>query len=684
MSTLSGEIMGFFDYVQSFFNQKGLEHGVSAFKDGQPQYPTDNFVDNALGGYGKNEVVYAGIQEITSSLAEAPLQALDSDNVPVDSDPTIELLKRPNPFMSGYEFWELTVNHLYLSGNAYWFKMRTGRNKIKEIWPLRPDRLRVVPDAENFIKGYIYNLDGQNHFIKKEDILHFKLCNPTNEFVGMSPLRPAVRQIATDNDATDFSKVMLQNGGVPSGILRIPEPLSREARDRIKSQWKQAYGGSGRGEIAVLEGDTSFEQISLDMQSLAFADLRNISESRILMCLGVPPILIGAKVGLDRATYANYKEARASFWEETISALQRRLTAKLETDKDLNPRGRRFHFDISKVPAMSEQRQQKFTNAITGLQNGLLTQDEARAEIGLEPAQSPIEIPAMSEEGKEEIGQEKGLEAELETKQAELDLLRDSLGTLSAADKFFDRFEHWAKKEFKKQGRQFASLMDEVLSTSKALEDDLNVADLNMDKLLGKAADLELTWAKDVQDSVSPIMRGLMKEAGEDASAKLDIAFDISNAETLNFVREQEYRFANSVGKHSGQQIQTAIKNAIESGSTLGELKSDLKNRFAGKMADNRAAMIARTETIRAANEGSRAAYKSAGVVKMRWLASSDPCPYCSGLNGKVVSVEDNFLSQGDEFQPKGATRPLNMDYGDIPSPPCHPGCRCTIVPETE
>ena len=59
----------------------------------------------------------------------------------------------------------------------------------------------------------------------------------------------------------------------------------------IKTQWKQSYGGSGRGEIAVLEGDTSFEQISLDMQSMAFGDLTDIGETRICMVFGVPPIL---------------------------------------------------------------------------------------------------------------------------------------------------------------------------------------------------------------------------------------------------------------------------------------------------------------------------------------------------------------------------------------------------------
>lgn len=680
--------MGIFDYVKNMFTTKGIETGISAFKDGQAQYPTDNFLDNALGGYGKNEVVYACIQEISSSLAEAPIESLDIDGLPVQADGTVALIRKPNPFMSEYEFWETTVNHLYLAGNAYWLKVKTGRGKVKELWPLRPDRMRIVPDKDKYIKHYLYNLDGKNHPISADDIVHFKFPSPSNDVMGMSPLRPALRQIATDNDATDFSKVMLQNGGVPSGILKIPEPLSREARQRIKSQWKQSYGGSSRGEIAVLEGDTSFEQISMDMQSLAFADLRGISESRICMVFGVPPIVIGAKVGLDKASYANYKEARESFWEETIAALHKRLSSKIESDSDLNPFKRAFMFDTSKVSAYSDKRQQNFNNAILGLQSGILTVDEARAEIGRdplknkEPEQPDPEPEAIVEDDvrEEEV---KSLSTELEKKQRELDLLQQSLGMLSSADKYYDRFEHWAKKEFKRQGKQFATLLDQFaeVTETKNIDDDIPLPDVNLDKVMAELGALEIIWTEHAKESVEPIMKGLMSEAGLSAASSLDTDIVLSNEQILTFIAEHNYKFANSISKSSVETIRKSVQKAFEEGTSLKALKDELKDKFAGQISKNRATMIARTETIRAANEGARAVYKGAGVTKMTWIASSDACPYCQGLNGKTISVEENFLSKEDIYMPAGTKRALDLSYGDIPSPPVHPGCRCTIVP---
>jgi HK97 family phage portal protein len=673
---------------------------VSAVKDGQPQYPVDDFVDNSMGAFGNNEVVYACIMEIASSLSEAPLQALDSERNPVKTHPTIDLLSRPNPFQSQFEFWEMTLLHMYLSGNAYWYKVRTGRGKIVELWALRPDRIRIVPDKDNLIKFYQYEIDGKMFPIDQNDILHHKFPNPHHDFMGMSPVRPALRRIATDNDLTDVTKNTLENGGMPSGILSTTDVMNEQLVRRMKAQWKQNYGGRNKGNIAILEGQMDFKPISWNMNELAMPDISALDETRICMVFGVPPILIGAKSGLDKATYANYKEARLSFWQETISSLQRRLISKLEIDQDLNPGGTfHFRFDDSDVDALMDIRQQNFENAIAGLNSGLLTHDEARAEVGLEPAPElaaeresepkpePVDsaVPSLDTNKQIEIEETKSL---LQKKEEQIRLLEES-GTLRAADEYFDRFRHWGEKELKKQGLQLKKLIEEDIEgqkhdsghETKAI-DDRPLDPSEESRLTSKINELELNWEQSAQKGIDPLMKGLMQQSGTDASALLKSDFNISNEEIIYFINEQKYKFAQSVSKSSADQAKTAIRKAFEKGQTIGELKNALKEVFVGPRAKQRATMIARTEVIRASNEGARAAYKNANVSQMRWIASSDPCPYCKGLDGKVVSVDKPFLTTEDTFQPKGASRPLDLKYGDIPSPPVHPGCRCTIIPE--
>src|SRR5258708_12531177 len=73
------------------------------------------------------------------------------------------------------------------------------------------------------------------------------------------------------------------------------------------------------------------QSLGMSLRDLEFPDLRAFSESRICAALQVPPILVGAKVGLDRSTFTNYAEARKQLWEEGIFSLQRRFPDPVET-----------------------------------------------------------------------------------------------------------------------------------------------------------------------------------------------------------------------------------------------------------------------------------------------------------------------------------------------------------------
>lgn len=76
--------------------------------------------------------------------------------------------------------------------------------------------------------------------------------------------------------------------------------------------------------------------------------------------------------------------------------------------------------------------------------------------------------------------------------------------------------------------------------------------------------------------------------------------------------------------------------------------------------------MIARTETVRLANEGLVDLYKSNNIEKVEWIAaiSDRTCPLCLALNGQVFEI--NKLNVGEN------------------QPPRHPSCRCSLLSVTE
>jgi phage portal protein BeeE len=131
--------------------------------------------------------------------------------------------------------------------------------------------------------------------------------------------------------------------------------------------------------------------LGLNPSDLEFPDLRTISETRICSAFGVPPILIGAKAGLDRSTFANYKEARTSFWEETIMPLQRRISDVITSrllpqvlDAEFTtPRRVTVQWDRSQVLALKESEHAIWERANNALRAGAITVADFRRIVGL-------------------------------------------------------------------------------------------------------------------------------------------------------------------------------------------------------------------------------------------------------------------------------------------------------------
>lgn len=345
------------------------------------EYP-DLYETHATHGYARNELVYACIQEKATSLPESPLRIYRDnrgDGSPDEEHPLRQLIANPNPLMSEFDLWELTVVHLELSGNAFWHIIRGRNGKPAQLWPIRPDMIRIYPSADRQ-KGPSYGIEFAPGKVYQagRDVVHFKYPNPLDDYLGQAPLRPAIRAVVMDNQATDFVRALLKNHAIPGVVVETQQAIDQEVADMLKKRWMESYGGSRRGEPAFLQTGMSVKPLGLNLKELEFPDLRTISETRICTVFGVPPILVGAKAGLDRSTFANYAEARRSFWEETILPLQRRLrdtVVRKLLPEFQGPRPRSVHvaFDISDVLALKESEQAKWERATQALRAGGIT-----------------------------------------------------------------------------------------------------------------------------------------------------------------------------------------------------------------------------------------------------------------------------------------------------------------------
>ncbi len=107
--------------------------------------------------------------------------------------------------------------------------------------------------------------------------------------------------------------------------------------------------------------------------------------------------------------------------------------------------------------------------------------------------------------------------------------------------------------------------------------------------------------------------------------------------------------------------------------------------RYAKKQLRRRSILIARTETLTAANRGQKLAWKQAreeGLLgddfRMVWITTPDDrlCPECAPMDGLTVDLDDTFTQTQRGVLP---SQRVPFTGPSVETPPLHPGCRCTV-----
>ena len=134
---------------------------------------------------------------------------------------------------------------------------------MRELYALRPDRMKVVPGPDGWPQAFEYTVAGAtvrfDQAAAQPPILHLTLFNPLDDYYGLSPLEAAAIAVDTHNAAAKWNKALLDNAARPSGALVYAGPdgltLSDQQFERLKKELSEQYQGTGNaGRPMVLEG----------------------------------------------------------------------------------------------------------------------------------------------------------------------------------------------------------------------------------------------------------------------------------------------------------------------------------------------------------------------------------------------------------------------------------------------
>jgi len=307
--------------------------------------------------------------------------------------PLVKLVNNPNPYTSRGQFWGSIVMDRLLAGNAYALK---GRNKVlgnvQELWRLRPDRVRIIPNAEgNAVEKYLYTVGNDSWEFPAADVLHFKEPNPLDPWYGQPVLMAGMARISIDEYFRRYLHTFYQKGGTgPGGMLALKSKVSPEAKVEIGDRFRQMFRNpEGFVETLIVDNtEASYTQFGLT-RGLTDALPKEIdaqNEARIAMLFGIPGSILGLLIGYESSSYANKRQDWQVLWDVTMTPLLSDLDDVLNLGLVPEFSGiDELFFDLSDIKALQEDEEALQERARKNVASGLWSWQEGRIATRVEP-----------------------------------------------------------------------------------------------------------------------------------------------------------------------------------------------------------------------------------------------------------------------------------------------------------
>lgn len=700
----------------------------------------NNMVDagKALNAY--NGLVFACVNAIAREVAQMQFKLYqiseDGSVEEIVESELLDLLDGVNDRQTGPEFKYTIGTHLELTGNAYILMVgvTNDTDKPNSLVLLDPSRVRIVYDKTIFpwiVKGYQFTIENRIYNYQAYEIVHLKYPNPADPFVGIGAVQAIAPWIDGDNDAMELNRQFFING-TKLGIVMESEMTDEAMIDRLRITWDNTHGGIENASkplilpkgVTLANSSNSNQQKDMDM-----ANFMDQMQQRILMGFGVSRTILGtAESDTNRATaetadYIFSHRVVKPKMQQIISYLNEFLVPRFGEKiylGFLDPTPEDKSFRIQEMQAVMASTQVLTLNETREKFEGLGPVDGGDviyAPFGMVPIGSPVEDehtgPTNAEDkpvtpqNKPTKGEKakigfvktrfaKNAErrrkiskdfAEKVTSKLSLISLKKTIDLndeeyMIVWQKFVDRVDT-ASHALKQEIQKFNKKQSEVVI--KNISDKFGNKGLKTKSEI-KESDLfdQEEWVKFMVDLVGPILNDLAKKEGEEAAAGFgkpgyNILEDAGVADSLD---KSIKLLSQSYNDTTLDLLKKQMTEGLEAGESLDKLTDRVQSIY--EFSDrNRAEMVAHTETFRIANYATKEGWKETGVTEIKFYTAKDSsvCEFCAEMDGKVISIQDNFFDKGDSLTVDGKT--LNFDYSDVEAPPIHPRCRCYERPET-
>lgn len=645
---------------------------------------------------------------------------------PADEHPVHWLLHdEPHPEFTPFEFFATVVFNACFRGNFYGLIARERNDDVRIVQPLDTHRMVKVNRAGGVLQYHYAEESGGVRVFPAEKILHIRGFGDGG-ILGYALNLLSATAMAKGVAMERFGAKVFKNGMNAAAVVEAEQPI-KWANDDEKKQFFQRIKDSLSGEdnwhtVIGLPYGMKMKTLGISAKEAQLIEGMTFQVQEIARLTGVPPSLL---MDLSRATFTNSEQQMLQFVQlcvgQWIVNIEQRLKKSL-----LTPDERKRYVIKFLVDAL--------------LRTDLKTQNDAlRVALG-QPWMSVNEVRDLKElppvEGGDEVpkplnmmnpGGDPGLEPDAPAPAAppqatppqdgdadtravrgcQCRYCRDTAPAYRNAGKSghitAERYREvragaktrqslraaFRKTITRDAGRMVKAEIREVRAQMKkagiVFEPDGRYAGVAITR--DAATDLSKALAAWFEDefpgvmarTLEPTLRDYAEEmasaASFEANSKVADVEDFTNAYLESFQ-------ARTAGSHYGQLAKILREtDPADVAKALDQRMTEWDEGAEDGERMSQGQKIGDRESVQLGAAVARAAWSIVGVSALIWLTSSEACPICEELDGKVVGIDEVFVEASDTIDPNDDEVPPLKSRGPVNNPPLHGGCECDIAP---
>lgn len=593
------------------------------------------------------------MKHLTSAHAvgiKAATRATQTDIEEVTEHPVLDLIRYPSSIMSGHEFARLRFLSKEVCGNAWFYLVGPEGKPPTGLAFLLPHFTSIIASDTTFTDGVMYGRDTSKRVkIPGAEVMQFKaLASLVDPYYGDTWVSSVLAEADLFRYATVSETSRWQNEGRPPFVVKLPDTTQKEQRRMIIEDINRQIRGIRNSGNPLITQFSDIKMLGWTAKDMEYTAGMERIERMIWAAAGIPESVLRPNEGSLAAAAVGHPGYMRMAITPRLALDADDMTTHL-LSKFPDTKGWFFAYD----DVVPDDRAALVAEYEALLRSGLRTIDEIRKIDGKDPLPGGLgSIPRINGTALTlntipyQIDTEKHLCHHEEYKPSRKALAvwkKDDKGGFEAAMRL--SLQAWFSNVLNDCQRDMAATGNITISQGRLIE---------LNSILGEG----------------------MIESFKAGGISFKPDFNIEPDRVLNVLARHRATVMEQVTNTTLDELRTTLSESVAAGDSVPGTIERLKETY----PEERAAVIARTETANAFDLGNQDAMKEAGIAFKSWQLAGGPCPLCEKIvaaiiqkwGGNKVPIDQPFLNTTDMLA-IGAGK-LSKDLYAANG---HPNCRC-------